>query len=277
MGSYSISLTMPCMHKYTKLTPTLRREVYAKWCSGKVSFRRLGQQYHVDKNIIAVAIRRGRLGDFSVHDSTNHRFRTVEYGLKRLAKTAERIAQRLAKVHPRYERKSPGELVHGDTKRLPKLPGQRGREVLFVAIDDCTRWLVADIYPDKTMWSSSTFLEMLLVRLPFVMEKHYSDNGGEYRGSHDHAFVAACVRNGIQQGFTKPRHPWTNGKAERVIRTLTYEWCYQHTFQSAAERRQSLYQFVDWYNHERKHMGLNHHTPAEKLALALDARTGENA
>lgn len=264
------------MHKYTKLPPSMRREVYAKWCSGKLSFRRLGQQYHVDKNIIAVAIRRGRLGDFSIHDSTNHRFRTVEYGLKRLAKTMERLEQRPT-PHPRYERAIPGELVHGDTKRLPKLPGQTRREVLFVAIDDCTRWLVADIYPDKTMWSSSTFLEMALVRMPFVIEKHYSDNGGEYKGANDHAFVAACVRNHIQQGFTKPNHPWTNGKAERVIRTLMEQWYHFQSFASGAERRQSLYQFVDWYNHERKHMGIHDHTPAEKLALVVGAQTGDNA
>lgn len=266
------------MHKYTKLTPTLRREVYAKWCAGRASFRSLATQYHVDKNIIAVAIRRGRLGDFSVHDSTNHRFRTIEYGLKRLTKAADRVERRLARQRIiRYERNIPGELVHGDTKRLPKLPGQQRREVLFIAIDDCTRWLVADIYPDKTMWSASTFLEMALVRLPFVIEKHYSDNGGEYKGTHDHAFVAACVRNHIQQGFTQPYHPWTNGKAERVIRTLMEEWYHYQPFLTSEERRQSLYQFVDWYNHERRHMGLDNHTPAEQLALVIQRQNGENA
>lgn len=264
------------MHKYTKLTPTLRREVYAKWCSGRYSFRRLGQQYHVDKNVIATAIRRGRLGDFSIHDSTNHRYRTIEYGLKRLSKAAERVERRLARLRiPRYERQSPGELVHGDTKRLVKLPGQHRGEVLFVAIDDCTRWLVADIYPDKTMWSSATFLEMVVVRFPFFIEKHYSDNGGEYKGASDHAFVAACSRYGIQQGFTKPKHPWTNGKAERVIRTIN-AWMRSTYFDSPGHRRQALYQFVDWYNHERTHMGLHNITPAAKLAL-ITQQTGENA
>ncbi len=264
------------MHKYTKLTPTLRKEVYAKWCSGTYSFRQLGRQYHVDKNIIALAIRRGRLGDFSVHDSTNHRFRTIEYGLKRLTKAADRVERRLARQRiPRYERTVPGELVHGDTKRLVKLTGQHRGEVLFVAIDDCTRWLVADIYPDKTMWSSATFLEMVIVRVPFFIEKHYSDNGGEYKGARDHVFVAACVRNGIQQGFTKPNHPWTNGKAERVIRTIN-EWMRSTYFASPEHRRQALYRFVDWYNHERLHMGIHNITPAEKLALSTQG-SGDNA
>lgn len=266
------------MHKYTKLTPTTRKQVYAQWCRGKQSFRTLAKLYHVDKNVIALAMRRGRLGDFSVHDSTNHRYRTIEYGLKRLAKTMERVERRLARQRiPRYERKIPGELLHGDTKRLVKLHGQSTAEVLYVAIDDCTRWLVADIYPDKTMWSSSLFLEMTLLRLPFKVEKHYSDNGTEYKGPASHAFVATCARYGIQQGFTQVAHPWTNGKAERVIRTLMEEWHRVEQFTSPDQRRQSLYQFVDWYNHERKHMGLHDHTPAEKLALVVQQQSGENA
>lgn len=69
------------MHKHTKLTPVMRREVYARWIKGD-SQRFLADEYHVDKRIIGRIIVRARLGDFSVHDSTNHRYRTIEYGLK---------------------------------------------------------------------------------------------------------------------------------------------------------------------------------------------------
>ena len=62
-------------------------------------------------------------------------------------------------------------------------------------------------------------------RAPFETECHYSDNGGEYKGNSSHAFVATCLRLGIQQKFTKPNHPWTNGKAERVIKTI---WEVEH-------------------------------------------------
>lgn len=112
------------MHKNTKLTPTLRREVYQSWSSGRASLRQLGFQYHVDKNIIQTVIVRGKLGDFSVHDSTNHRYRCLEYGLKRLARTETAMSVVLAKRQHRanrYERLAPGELVHGDTKRLSQI------------------------------------------------------------------------------------------------------------------------------------------------------------
>lgn len=241
--------------------------------------RSLAKSYHVDKNIISTALKRGRMGDFSVHDSTNHRYRTIEYGLKRLAKTEERLAKR-KQPKQRYERQWPGELVHGDTKRLPNLVNgtQRGykRETLFVGIDDCTRYLIADILPDKTMWSSSLFLETLIMRSPYFIECHYSDNGGEYRGASDHAFVATCVHHGIQQQFTKPKHPWTNGKAERVIRTIMEEWYPKARLANTPEqRRQMLYQHVDWYNHHRGHMSLDGKTPVEKMESLL--KSGDNA
>lgn len=274
------------MHKSTKLTPVLRREIYESWCKHRSSVRRLGRQYHVDKKVILTVLVRGRLGDFSVHDSTNKRYRTLEYGLKRLA-TTERALEKKALIRAgkhltRYEKSIPGEMVHGDTKRLPAIPNLPKhavrplvREVLFVAIDDATRFLVADILPDKTMWSASVFLENTFLRFPFPTECYYSDNGGEYRGNASHAVTALCARLNIKQRFTKPRHPWTNGKAERVIQTILREWYRATVFTSYDQRRQSLYTFVEQYNHHRPHMSLHGLTPMAKLT-SLE-RSGDNA
>jgi transposase InsO family protein len=275
------------MHKLTKLTPSLRREIYRKWCLSRCSYRSLAKEYHVDKNIIITAILRGRLKDFSVHDSCNHRYRTIEYGLKRLAITDKATAKRLegqAHRKKRYEKTYPGEMVHGDTKGLPAIRVTKyGKiiappETLYVMIDDYSRYLVADILPRKNMWDSALFFEIQSVRTPFPIHCHYSDNGGEYKGNLGHAFVALCMRFGIEQKFTKPRHPWTNGKAERVIKTILNEWWYplKHTFRTAEERRNSLYTFVEQYNHQRGHQSLAGLTPAKRLARYYE-ESGENA
>jgi transposase InsO family protein len=276
------------MHKNTKLTPTLRREVYHHWQNSRYSFRQLADKYHVDKNIVCKVVIRGKLGDFSVHDSTNHRFRTIEYGLKRLAKTERLIANKIAKREKRlrrYEKAIPGEMVHGDTKRLPNIyvPGTYRKiaiksVVLFVWIDDHSRWLLADLLPDRTMWSSNIFLETMALRAPFLVECHFSDNGGEYKGNSTHAFVAGCLRLGIEQRFTKPNHPWTNGKAERVIQTILREWYRpnKNSFKNLDEMKQSLYKYIDWYNHERKHQGINNLTPFDRLAQFYQ-KSGDNA
>lgn len=62
------------MHKNTKLTEPLRKEVFRKWKAGGISIRGLAREYHVDKRVVQRVIERGKTGDFSVRKSVNHRF-----------------------------------------------------------------------------------------------------------------------------------------------------------------------------------------------------------
>jgi len=203
--------------------------------------------------------------------SMNWRYRQIAYGLKRMSKTEKRLAKKLARrAHrlKRYEKDEPGEQVHFDTKRLPLLPGEavvQPREQLHVAIDDFSRLLWADILPDKTQYSSAIFLEETTRMMPFSIQETFSDNGPEYKGRPDHAFVALCDSKKIVQRFTKPHHPYTNGKAERVIRTLMTEWCRKHRFNSRSERRRFLYAYVQWYNQVRPHESLGDVPPLQRL------------
>ena len=209
------------MHKNTKLPPKMRKEVYEQWKTGTWSQRKLADEYHVDKNTIKKIIVRGRLGDFSVHDSTNTRYRTIEYGLKKLLKTKEKLQKKAERLAiKRYEKSYPGEMVHADTKFLPRLKGETKavpRERLYVAIDDFSRTLVADIMPDKSQESSVVFGEVTKDRLPFDINDWYTDRGTEWKGTADHAFVRFCKENNISQHFTKPRTPQTNGKGFRTV------------------------------------------------------------
>lgn len=268
------------MHKHTKLPPVLRQEVYEYWKKGKTQ-RFLADEYHVDKRVIGRIVVRGRLGDFSVHDSTNERYRTIEYGLKRLMKTEGKLTKRAERLAiKRYEKSYPGEMVHADNKLLPRLTGETKevrRERLFVAIDDYSRTLCADILPDKSQESAAVFGEVAQERLPFDLKDWYTDRGTEWRGTADHTFATWCRENGITQHFTKPRTPQTNGKAERVIRTLMEEWHRKNRFTSREERRFSLYAFVDHFNHERRHGSIGS-TPVERLTeYAKRVEGGDNA
>src|SRR3990167_3788787 len=93
----------------------------------------------------------------------------------------------------------------------------------------------------------------------------YSDNGLEYCGSKDHAFMKLRLLNHIEQRFTKVRTPQTNGKAERVIRTLMEMWHEKTRFNSRAHRKIELIRFVNWYNTVKPHKGINNRTPMEQL------------
>lgn len=264
------------MHQNTKLLPHMRRELYRRWGDGD-SIAELARHYRISRATVYRTVKRARIDVFVNLPSVNHRYRQVAYGLKRLSIVERALAKKLARREhrlKRYEKAAPGELVHFDTKKLPIMYGEAmttPREWLHVAIDDFSRFLVADILPDKTSYSSAIFLEEAICALPFRMEKAYSDNGSEYRGRPDHPFVSGLRRHRIDQGFTKPRHPYTNGKAERVIKTIMTQ-CFGkpgRTFESRTHRRRFLYAFVAWYNTTRPHESLGDVPPLTRIEAFL--------
>jgi transposase InsO family protein len=214
-------------------------------------------------------LRRARQNDYSVHKSTNKRFRCVQYGLRRLAKVEALLEQKLRQEARRYEKSYPGEMIHGDTKRLPLLKGESPfckREYLFIGLDDYSRELFAAILPDKTQDSAKVFLDQVSDECAYTIEVYYTDNGKEYKGHpDDHAFMKRARELSIEQRFTKVKTPRTNGKAERVIRTLMEMWHDKIEFKSRAHRQTELIRFVNWYNTVKPHKGINDQTPMERL------------
>lgn len=257
------------IHKKAKLTPVQRREIADKYHNRNVRICDLCRQYSVTPPTVYKILRRARRNDHSVHRSVNKRFRCLEYGLKRLSKIEGRLEKKLKAKARRYEKRYPGEMVHGDTKRLPLLKGEsplEKREYLFVAIDAYSRELFAAILPDKTQDSAKAFLEQVRAECAYTIEVYYTDNGKEYRGNlESHAFMKACREFGIEQRFTKVRTPRTNGKAERVIRTLMEMWHRKIEFKSRAHRKTELIRFVNWYNTVKPHKGIENRTPMERL------------
>ncbi|MDA0739660.1 MAG: integrase core domain-containing protein [Nitrospirae bacterium] len=105
----------------------------------------------------------------------------------------------------------------------------------------------------------------MLEECPYTIEWAYSDNGTEYKGTPDHAFVARCKAHGTGQKFTRVRRPQTNGQAERVIKTLLAMWHATTIFPSRQDRRLGLARFVNFYNTVKPHAGIDNITPYEKL------------
>lgn len=255
------------MHKNTKLLPHQRKLMYDRWCAGE-KITHLADHYDISRETAYEWLRRARIGEFANRLSVNHRYKSIQYGLKKLSKLEAKLVKKRRLAENRYERKHPGELVHFDNAKLPAIKGDsnKKREHLHIAVDDYSRYLVADIFPDKTQYSSAIHLEETILAMPLDIEAVYSDNGTEYKGRpNEHLFMTTCQQYGLKQYFTKPRTPRTNGKAERVIRTLMEGWHYQHRFATREERKQSLDEFVRFYNQERQHQGINNLSPQQRL------------
>lgn len=257
------------IHKRARLTPVQRKEIFHKYHQQGLRVTDLSRQYSVSRPTIYQVLHRGRRKDFLPHKSINKRFRCLEYGLKRLSKVEAQLEKQLKKKAKRYNKNYPGEMMHADLVRLPLLKGSspfQRQEYLFVAIDDFSRELYAAILPDKTQYSAAKFLEQVLEECPYTIEVWYTDHGREWEGNpKQHAFMKLAAKNRIEQKFTRVRTPKTNGKAERVIRTLKEMWHHQTKFKSSAHRKQELIRFVNYYNTVKPHKGISGLTPMEKL------------
>jgi transposase InsO family protein len=229
----------------------------------------LAEVFRVSRPTIYKVLARARGQEFAPRKSTNKRYLSVRYGIKRLAKVEASLERRKKAEARRYHKHYPGEMMHFDTKRLPLLKGEskdKSRDYLFVAVDDFSRELYAAIRPDKTQTSAAAFLAQVIAESPYTLECAYSDNGTEYKGTPEHAFAALCAAHGITQAFTRTKRPQTNGKAERVIKTLLDMWHAKTAFASRQDRQLSLARFVNFYNTVKPHAGINNMTPYEKLS-----------
>jgi transposase InsO family protein len=184
----------------------------------------------------------------------------------------------------RYERATPGELIHLDIKKLGRFvrPGVRGTgdranrsegagvESVHVAIDDHSRLAFACVLNNEKIPSVLDALDQAVAFYRdhgVLPQAILTDRGASYRS---HAFKAACHQHGLKHLFTRPYRPQTNGKAERFIQTLSREWAYAFCYQNSDERTSYLPWFLHDYNWHRPHSGINRKSPITRLPLYSD-------
>jgi transposase InsO family protein len=208
-----------------------------------------------------LALRRRKLPGFQIARQAKLSKTTVSRVLRRHG------LQRLSALEPppplcRYERSSPGELIHFDIKKLARIErtghritGDRQRdhvrgagwEYLHIAIDDHSRVAFAQLLPDESARSAIVFLHAALAffeKLGIKAQRLYSDNGSCYRSELYRQTVAGL---GLKQRFTRPYTPRTNGKAERFIQTSLREWAYAHAYSHSTDRSSRLPGFLHNY------------------------------
>jgi transposase InsO family protein len=100
----------------------------------------------------------------------------------------------------------------------------------------------------------------------FECRRVMSDNGLAYVSK---AFATACRTLGLRHIRTRLYTPRTNGKAERFIQTLCWEWAYAMAFPNSYEHSRWLPRYLSIYNRLRKHSALGWRSPQERLAELL--------
>jgi transposase InsO family protein len=184
----------------------------------------------------------------------------------------------------RFERARPHQLWQTDLFTFI-LKRQNRRVYLVAFMDDHSRFIVG--YGLHASQSAALVLEVLRASLTAYAtpEEILTDNGTQYvtwRGKS--AFSKELEKRGIRQVVAAPRRPQTLGKIERFWGSLWRECVEAAVFIDLEDARRRIGLFIDSYNFQRPHQGIDGLTPAdrffgaaEEVKRTLAARVAANA
>ena len=186
-----------------------------------------------------------------------------------LAEAGYELEERVTKPHAprvtRFERGRPNEMWQTDLFSFV-LKRQNRRIYVVAFLDDHSRFIVS--HGLHASQSASLVLETFRSGIASYGPPHevLTDNGTQYvtwRGKS--AFAKECEGKGIKHIVARPRHPQTLGKTERFWGTLWRECLESATFVDLADAQRRISYFIDYYNFQRTHQGIDGLVPADRF------------
>ena len=146
---------------------------------------------------------------------------------------------------------------------------EEGKQYLFIAIDRTSKLAFAELHSQATQAIAVEFLRRVLPQIPYKVHKLLTDNGIQFRNLPHHVHVGRhpvgqlCDEWGIEQRFTKPAHPWTNGQVERMNRTVKEATIKRFHYETTDQLNTHLQTFLRAYNFAKRLKRLHGLTPYE--------------
>ena len=160
-----------------------------------------------------------------------------------------------------YTKGYPGEEVQIDTTE----PLGKSGPTLITAVDDFSRWGMGDCYFGNRSDQAADFLRRMVTSAPFPIHTVRTDNGSEFKKH----FTTTCQDLGINIIRNPVHHPTSNGKVERLHRTIEEEcfWRVQAKPDDLDYARYWLSRYLGWYNTKRRHggYGMSGRTPQQRI------------
>jgi len=276
------------MHKLTKITPLIRKEIYrkykekmiiTKWKNKEEYYKELVIFYRVHYNTIRKIIKRWKVWDFTVHKSTIKA--NLWHNFKKVLEIEAKIDRKLNRDKIfRYEKEMAWELVHIDLHKRKniKLENSKKKKYMASIIDDATRINYSEVLPNKKAKTLSYFLKRAYLWFKnkwITIKKLLSDNWLKFTTHHIlsrkyHSFEIMLVKLWVIHKYTRVRRPQTNWKAERFWRIFEEQFFRKYEFSSNKDFNLKLMDWLVFYNTKRKHWWIKYITPMQKLENLLN-------
>jgi putative transposase len=98
-----------------------------------------------------------------------------------------------------------------------------------------------------------------------------SDQGGHFTSPQ---YTGLLAEAGVQISMDGRGRFVDNIFTERLWRTIKYEEVYLHEYSTPREARQSLGEYIEFYNHDRPHQALDYQTPADTYRRIATTKGG---
>ena len=178
------------------------------------------------------------------------------------------LSVKLKRKYERFEMKHPNELVQMDTKGPFYLKASRTKHYFIHVIDDCSRKVVSKWCNRRTTEEALSVLKEW-VKLHGKPIKVMHDGGTEFTSTDFRNFL---IINGIKDKQIPKGYPQEQGKVEAYNKIVIAEFLQVEELIDEKDGAKKYQSFVNSYNYEREHGGINGMTPAEKFMKCLKPR-----
>lgn len=105
-------------------------------------------------------------------------------------------------------------------------------------------------------------VQRALERFPGQKPRIISDRGSQFIAKDFKKFIRHV---GLNHTFTSVGYPQSNGKIERLFRTIKTDCIRRYSFLSVEDARKQISEYIQYYNHKRLHSAIFYVTPFDKL------------
>jgi transposase InsO family protein len=157
-----------------------------------------------------------------------------------------------------------------------------GKLFMFLAIDRVSKFVHVAFFDANTKLNGAAFLRQVVEAFPYRIHTVLTDNGMAFadlpknRSRHPeikaifggHIFDRVCKEHGIEHKLTKPYHPWTNGQAERMNRTVKDATIKAFHYPNLEALKAHVLAFIQAYNFAKHLKALRWRTPFQAICDA---------